>query len=111
MSEALEKEMAFWLECHETASTKGGALVAWGIYAGLRIAKDGSLDDAHKEMAGQLFELRADNERLRACRTELDYAVEYYTHGLRPLDLRDWYTRACVALKETKLSEPPPPKR
>lgn len=41
-------------------------------------------------------------ERLRACRTELDYVFEYYTHGLRPLDLRDWYNRACTALKDTK---------
>lgn len=44
----------------------------------------------------------AEIERLRACRTELDYVFEYYTHGLRPLDLRDWYNRACTALKDTK---------
>lgn len=47
-------------------------------------------------------ELRAEIARLLACRAELDYVFEYYTHGLRPLDLRDWYNRACAALKDTK---------
>jgi uncharacterized small protein (DUF1192 family) len=54
--------------------------------------------DCHPMLEDEKVKLRDEVERLKACRTELEYIVTYFD-GFTPTDLCEWKRRAEAALE------------